>query len=97
MACPLPKPLIDFAFHRLEAYSGLTVGRIKPSDRLLEDLHFPAVCWFDWGITLCDDFYATFGIDMLDHFDETQFCTCADLITFLHQQWETGQPTPGAS
>lgn len=97
VACPLPKPLIDFAFHRLEAYSGLTVGRIKPSDRLLEDLHFPAVCWFDWGITLCDDFYATFGIDMLDHFDETQFCTCADLITFLHQQWETGQPTPGAS
>jgi hypothetical protein len=90
--CALPKPLIDFVFDRLEAYSGLTVGCICPDDRLLEDLHFPAICWFDWGITLCDDFYHTFGIDMTDHFDETLLITCADLIMFLHQQLETGSP-----
>jgi hypothetical protein len=80
------KPLIDFIYDRLADYSGLTVGCIVPSDRLLEDLQFPAVCWFDWGITLCGDFYATFSIDITDHFDETQLLTCADLALFLNQQ-----------
>jgi hypothetical protein len=79
----MPKALVEFIYDRLSTYSGLTVGCINPTDRLLEDLHFPAVCWFDWGLTLCDDFYHAFGIDILDDFDETQFTTCADLMTFL--------------
>ena len=79
----MPKALVEFIYDRLSTYSGLSVGRMHPNDRLLEDLHFPAVCWFDWGLTLCEDFYHAFGIDILDHFDETQLITCADLITFL--------------
>jgi len=80
------KPLIDFVYDRLVAYTGLTVGRIRPADRLLDDLQFPAVCWFDWGLTLCDEFHTTFGLDITDQFDEAQLITCADLVKFLHQQ-----------
>lgn len=84
-----PKPLIEFIFHRLQDYSGLRVGCIHPSDRLVDDLKFPAVCWFDWGLTLCEDFQITFGVDISDTFDETQFVTCADLILFLAHQLES--------
>jgi hypothetical protein len=68
----LPRDLIEFIFERLETYSGLPVGYLQPQDRLVEDLQFPAICWFDWGFTLCEDFHTAFGVDMLDHFDETQ-------------------------
>ncbi|NJL49998.1 MAG: hypothetical protein HC929_24635 [Leptolyngbyaceae cyanobacterium SM2_5_2] len=82
------KPLIDFIYECLTAHSGLAVGCIRPSDRLLDDLQFPAVCWFDWSLTLCDEFYTTFGLDITDQFDETQLITCADLVRFLRQQLE---------
>lgn len=80
------KPLIQFTYHHLEQYSGLAIGCTEPQDRLLEDLQFPMVCWFDWGITLCEDFQASFGIDISDRFDETQFDTLADLVDFLSRQ-----------
>lgn len=87
----LSKALVDFIYDRLSTYSGLSVGCIHPNDDLLDDLHLPAVCWFDWGLTLCDDFYQVFGIDILDYFDETQLVTCADLVIFLHNHL---QPHP---
>ncbi|MGB5975615.1 MAG: hypothetical protein WBG38_19975 [Nodosilinea sp.] len=88
VARPLPKALSDFAFNQLAAYSGLEIGRVRPADRLVEDLAFPAVCWFDWSITLCEGVHATFGLDISECFDETQFLTVADLVTFLAQQLE---------
>lgn len=87
----LPRPIVDFAYYRLEDYTGLQVGRIYPTDRLVDDLCFPAICWFDWGLTLCDDFYTTFGTDISDTFDETQLVTCADLMCFLKHQLDAGQ------
>jgi hypothetical protein len=87
----LPQPLIDFAYSHLAAYSGLDIGRIQPTDHLIDDLAFPAVCWFDWGLTLCEDFYQTFGLDISEDFDETQFVTCADLVHYLCQQLQAGE------
>lgn len=81
-----PRALIHFAYQYLGQYSGLAMGRLYPQDRLLEDLKFPLVCWFDWGITLCEDFYTSFGVDISEHFDETQYDTLADLMHFLSQQ-----------
>lgn len=83
---PLSEPLIEFAYKHLKTYSGLEMGRVRPQDRLVEDLQFPLVCWFDWGPTLCEDFFQQFGIDITDTFDETQFVTVADLIHYLEQQ-----------
>ncbi|MFE4108237.1 hypothetical protein [Almyronema epifaneia] len=77
--------LIRFVYIHLQDYSGLETGRLRPSDRLVEDLQFPSVCWFDWSIALCDDFCATFGIDISDTFDETQLQTLEDLVNCLHQ------------
>ena len=82
----LPQPLVEFIYSRLENYSGLRVGRIRPEDRLVADLRFPAVCWFDWGLSLCEDFQKVFGVDIADTFDETQLETCADLIYFLNHK-----------
>jgi hypothetical protein len=83
-----PQPLVNFTYHQLHHYSGLDIGCVQPSDRLVEDLKFPAVCWFDWGLALCDDFYTTFGLDITDDFDETQLDTCADLVHFLKGKLE---------
>lgn len=82
----LPSPLIEFVYQHLTEYSGLAIGRVYPSDRLVEDLKFPLVCWFDWGLTLCDDFQTCFGIDITDTFDETAFITIADLVYYLNDQ-----------
>ncbi|WOD37873.1 hypothetical protein [Nodosilinea sp. E11] len=88
----LPRALSDFAYEQLHAYSGLDIGRVRPSDHLIDDLAFPAVCWFDWGITLCEDFDEIFALDISEQFDETQFTTFADLIHFLHQQLTLPEP-----
>ncbi|HEY9878823.1 MAG TPA: hypothetical protein V6D29_10230 [Leptolyngbyaceae cyanobacterium] len=81
-----PQDLIEFTYERLSHYSGLTMGRVHPSDRLEEDLRFPLVCWFDWGLTLCTDFEQAFGIDITDTFDETLLITIADVVNYLHGQ-----------
>jgi hypothetical protein len=75
--------LIEFLYTHLQEYTGLEVGRLQPSDRLVDDLQFPSICWFDWGLTLCTDFYDAFGVDISDQFDEGCLETCADLVDFL--------------
>lgn len=86
VAAAYPATLVQFLYLHLEQCSGLTIGRLRPQDRLLEDLKFPLVCWFDWGLTLCDEFYTCFGVDLTDCFDETQFHTLSDLMGFLGRQ-----------
>lgn len=86
----LPSPpspqLVRFAYEHLGKYTGLVVGCLRPSDRLIEDLHMPLVCWFDWAHHLCKDFDHTFSIDLGEEFDETHFETVGELVAFLHQQ-----------
>lgn len=72
-----------FIYRSLAAYSGLEFERVRPHDRLVDDLQFPMVCWFDWSVSFCDDVITQFGIDISDCFDETRFETVADLIVFL--------------
>jgi hypothetical protein len=43
-----------FAYQQLAKQSGLDIARIRPSDRLIEDLQFPLICWFDWEWQLSD-------------------------------------------
>ena len=78
------RELIQFLYTHLQEYTGLEVGRLQPSDRLVDDLQFPSICWFDWGLTLCTDFYDAFGVDISDQFDEGCLETCADLVDFLN-------------
>lgn len=82
---PLSKDLVLFVYSRLQDYSGLELGRVRPRDRLQEDLKFPLICWFDWALAFCDDFCLTFGTDISDCFDEATFTTLADLMVFLQQ------------
>ena len=64
------QPLLAFIYTKLSAYSGLQVGRLRPEDRLVVDLQLPLVCWFDWPHQLCDDFYESFQVDLIEEFDE---------------------------
>ncbi|WP_008313829.1 hypothetical protein [Leptolyngbya sp. PCC 6406] len=81
-----PESLLQFVYDQLGIHSGLAVGCIRPRDRLIQDLHLPLVCWFDWPHQFCQDFGDTFHIDMADEFDESHFDTVADLVVFLHRQ-----------
>lgn len=75
-----------FVYVRLSNYSDLEFARVRPTDRLNDDLHLPLVCWFDWELSLCDDFWADFGIDMCGCFNPDALETVRDLVMFLNQQ-----------
>ena len=78
----LPDVLL-FMQRSLAAHSGLEFARVRPQDRLVEDLHFPLVCWFDWSTRFCDDVLNQWQVDIGDCFDETRIYTVADLANFL--------------
>ena len=78
--------ILCFVYQRFSQYSGLDFSRVRPEDRLNQDLHFSLVCWFDWRITFCEDFFEQFDIDLSDCFDEDEFNTITELVTFLIDQ-----------
>lgn len=91
---PLSPGLLKFVYVHLEQYSGLDIGRVRPGDRLVEDLQIPLVCWFDWSYQLCDDFYNTFQIDISDEFDEALQETVGDLVYSLNQYLQSMDSVP---
>ncbi|MCL6433229.1 MAG: hypothetical protein K6T90_03275 [Leptolyngbyaceae cyanobacterium HOT.MB2.61] len=80
------KQVADFVYTHMSNYSGLEFSRVRPEDRLNEDLQFPLVCWFDWQLSLCEDFFQSFGVDMSDRFDPETLSTIEDLVTYLNHQ-----------
>ncbi len=82
---PVSHELLAFVYDQLPIYSGLEISKIRPSDRLIEDLQLPLVCWFDWPHQLCCDFYETFQIDISEEFDESLLETMGDLVWFLNK------------
>lgn len=87
--------LLQFIYVVFQQYSGLDFSRVRPQDRLIEDLRFPLVCWFDWTTHFCDDFIAQFGVDLSDSFDEAEFSTLAEVIIFLQAQVAQAMPSHG--
>ncbi|TVQ20256.1 MAG: hypothetical protein EA367_09035 [Leptolyngbya sp. DLM2.Bin15] len=82
----ISRAVASFAYTHLEQYSGLQVARLRPSDRLDDDLQWAHVCWFDWQLCLCDDFCRRFGVDISDRLDQLTPSTVADLLVFLEKQ-----------
>jgi hypothetical protein len=85
-AVGISQAVVQFAYLYLEQYSGLPFARVLPNDRLEEDLHWTEVCWFDWEVRLCEDFWQHFEIDLSDRLEEFVPFTIAELILFLEQQ-----------
>jgi hypothetical protein len=81
--------IAQFVYLHLEQYSGLVCAKVLPIDRLEKDLHWTEVCWYDWELSLCDDFWQCFGVDLSDRLEEFHPTTIADLIWFLHLQLPT--------
>ena len=81
--------LVTFVHHQLREQSELDLTRTRPSDRLVDDLHLPLICWFDWEISLCEAFANQFGVELFDDFDMTHLHTLHDLVHFLHQHLVT--------
>ncbi len=75
--------VLCFVYQRFSEYSGIDFSRVRPEDRLNDDLHFSLVCWFDWTITFCGDFCDQFDLDLSDCFDEDDFSTVGELAMFL--------------
>ncbi|SRR5579883_2470556 len=84
-----------FVYEYLPQYSGIEFARVRPSDRLDEDLHLPLVCWFDWQTSFCEDFWARFGIDLSDRFDAQSYPTVEALVVFLNQQLSVNHSSVG--
>ncbi|MGF1460853.1 MAG: hypothetical protein ACFBSG_17725 [Leptolyngbyaceae cyanobacterium] len=90
---PPAESLLAFIYEKLPAYSGLKVSQLRPSDRLIEDLQLPLVCWFDWPTQLCIDFYETFQVDISEEFDESMLETIGELVFFLNERIISCDPT----
>lgn len=88
----ISKTIAGFVYTHLEKYSGLQVAKFRPGDRLEQDLKLTLVCWFDWHITLCEDFCFCFGIDISDRFDLRDFYTLEEFMSFLDRQLLTISP-----
>ena len=82
----ITQPIAVFVYIQMTTYSGLEFARVRPNDRLVEDLCLPLVCWFDWHLSFCEDFSAHFGINLSDRFDPDQCNTVKDLVVFLNHQ-----------
>ncbi|MGB7086796.1 MAG: hypothetical protein WBD47_14655 [Phormidesmis sp.] len=78
--------VLSFIYQSFSQYSGLDFSRVRPDDQLNRDLHFPLVCWFDWSITFCEDFFQQFDLDLSDRFDEASFSTIGEMVNFLIAQ-----------
>lgn len=81
----IARSLVTFIYHQLREQSELDLTRTRPNDRLVDDLQLPLICWFDWEISLCDEFANQFEVEFLDDFDMTHLHTLQDLVYFLHQ------------
>ncbi len=97
LAKPLSPALIQFVYQSLERYSGLAMGCTRSGDRLIEDLHLPLVCWFDWPHQLCRDFGHAFQVDLGEDFDEAYFTTLGELMVFLQGQLSLQESSPARS
>jgi len=86
-SCKISFQVIQFAYRYLGTYSGLEFGRVLPGDRLDEDLCWTRVCWFDWYLALCDDFYQEFAIDLSDEVIEAPMTTIGALLGFLEDRY----------
>lgn len=81
----ISRQLSDFIYIQMQDYSGLEFARVRPDDRLVEDLQLPLVCWFDWQLSLCDDFWQVFGVELHEQLELENLVTLEDLVLFLNQ------------
>jgi hypothetical protein len=86
--------VVEFVYHILTECSGLVVGRLLPSDRMVNDLQLPLICWFDWEINCMELFWQRFEpsgsrLELMDEMgldtDPTTFETLQDWMLFLNQ------------
>jgi hypothetical protein len=82
----MTRPVVTFVYTYLEKYSGLQIGRVRPCDRLEQDLQLTLVCWFDWQMSLCEDFLGCFGVDISERVDLSALSTVEEFVRFLNHQ-----------
>lgn len=78
--------IADFIYYRMTEHSGIQFSRVVPGDRLSEDLYLSQVCWFDWQLSLADEFYDRFQVDLDLNLDLASLSTVEDLAIFLDRQ-----------
>ncbi|MEM8502375.1 MAG: hypothetical protein AAF716_04405 [Cyanobacteria bacterium P01_D01_bin.1] len=85
--------VLCFVYQRFGQYSGIDFSRVRPEDKLNDDLHLSLVCWFDWTFTFYGDFFEQFDLDLSDCFDEDDFETVGELAAFLVEQVNSRVPS----
>jgi hypothetical protein len=75
--------LSEFVYELLGECSGLEVGRLLPSDRLMQDLQLPLVCWFDWEMVWTEQFGTRFELETDWILDIGEFETLEELMVAL--------------
>ncbi|MEO1146122.1 MAG: hypothetical protein AAFY26_11060 [Cyanobacteria bacterium J06638_22] len=88
--------VIKFAHDYLGKYSGIEFGRTLPDDRLEDDLYWTHICWFDWTLSLCDDFQTEFGIDLSGELSNLPITTVGALLRFLEKHWKVPESLSNA-
>ncbi|MEB3294358.1 MAG: hypothetical protein VKJ24_14460 [Synechococcales bacterium] len=83
--------VVTFVYQQLAQLSGLDMSRSLPDDRLIEDLQFPLICWFDWESQLSDAWNHQFPQNAKDpylcYLDSGEWFTLKDLMLTLQQEF----------
>jgi hypothetical protein len=82
----ISQEIADFSYTHLTQHSGIDFSRTFPIDQLQGDLHLTLVCWFDWELAFCEEFWHRFQVDITDRFNLADFTTLQELLTFLNEQ-----------
>ncbi len=73
----------QFLYEGVGEYFGLEAGRIRPEDRIEEDLHLARIGWSDWDFDFRSDFRRRFGIDVLDRTHEQRYTNIEEWLAHL--------------
>ena len=93
------KPLSDFVFEHFGIYWGLDVSKLRPTDRLVEDLHLRDIGWQDWDFEFYEDIKRQFHIKLWKYKELSKLRTLGELVSFVDRvikdhEADTAGPDP---
>jgi hypothetical protein len=72
-----------FVYEHFGKYSGLDFARVRPEDRLAEELRFSTTTYGDWDLDLYEEFQQVFGIDLRRTPAPKDLSTVEDWLRYL--------------
>jgi len=85
--------VLAFLYQFFRDFLDIPFGRLRPDDRLVEDIQLWRATWSDWDFDLVENFEDTFETDPFMHPEVEKMRTVMDLLVLLSQTATSGTVT----